>query len=239
LVAKRYDDAANFDKDFDYESMISNKVKSSDLQDIGTITLIIEDILCIKDKDNQHFGLSKDDVSAIANNEIILKKSYSDILKSKVRLPEEVYKQNAIKEVEIDLMTKGKARRKGFFSFIKDKIRSYSPTVFSNDGQEVGRLLKSSKDYLTISSSDELGHGFEYKVKRSHIEEFDGWKLVLDLPFDKVEMIMRGQKHVINNASSISGTYAPPPTGSSIGLGIASSAAFSGGGGFGGGGRGC
>ncbi len=79
--------------------MMSNKVKSSALHEIGTITLIIEDILCIKDKDNQHFGLSKEDISTKANKEVILKKSYFDVLKSKVKLPEEVYKQNAIKEV--------------------------------------------------------------------------------------------------------------------------------------------
>ena len=30
MVGKRYNDATNFDKDFDYESMILNKVKSSD-----------------------------------------------------------------------------------------------------------------------------------------------------------------------------------------------------------------
>ncbi len=45
LVAKRHDDTTILDKDFDYESMISNKVKSSDSYDIGTITLIIEDML--------------------------------------------------------------------------------------------------------------------------------------------------------------------------------------------------
>jgi uncharacterized membrane protein YgcG len=222
--------------------MISNKVKSSDSQDIGTITLIIEDILCIRDKDNQHFGLSKDDISTIANKEIILKKSYSDMLKSKAELPEEVYERSAIKEVELDLVTKGKAKRKGLFSFITDRMRSDSPAVFSNDGQKAGRLLKASKDYLTILSFNENRQGFEYMVKRSHIEEFDGWRLALDLPFDKVEMIMKGQKHMINDTLSISGSthLSPPPTGSSIGLGIASSAAFSGGGGFGGGGgRGC
>ncbi len=238
MVEKRHDDTTNIDKDFDCESMILNKVKSNDLQEIGTITLIMEDILCIKDKDNQHFGLSKEDISAKANKEIILKKSYSDVLKSKVKLPEEVYNHNAINEVKIDLVTKGKAKRKGLFSFITDRMRSDSPTVFSNDGQKVGRLLKASKDYLTILSFNEHRQGFEYRVKRSHIEEFDGWKLVLDLPLDKVEMIMRGQKHIINNTLPISSStsLSTPSTGSGIGLGIASSAGCSGGGGFGGGG---
>ena len=136
----------------------------------------------------------------------------------------------------------GKAKRKGLFSFITDRMRSDSPAVFSNDVQKVGRLLKASKDYLTILSFNEHGQGFEYKVKRSHIEEFDGWKLVLDLPFDKVEMIMKGQKHMINNTLSISSSstsLSTPSTGSGIGLGIASSAGCSGGGGFSGGGRGC
>ncbi len=244
LAAKIHKDTASFDKDVDYESMISSKVKSSDLQDIGIITSIIEDILCIRDKDNQYFGIFKDNISSItADNEVILEKSYSDILKSKVKLPEEVYKKDAIKEVELGLVTKGKSKRKGFFSFIKDKIRSYSPTVFSNDGQEVGRLLKASKDYLTILSFNDHRQGFEYKVKRSHIEEFDGWKLVLDLPLDKVELIMKGQRHMINNASSSpgSGTYVPPPT-TGLGSGIASSGSALAGCGFGGGGgggRGC
>ncbi len=170
-----------------------------------------------------------------------MEKGYSDVLKLKVTLPKEVYKQNEIKEVELDLVAKGKAKRKGLFSFITDKMRSDSPAVFSNDGQKVGRLLKASKDYLTILSFNEHRQGFEYKVKRSHIEEFVGWKLVLDLPFDKVEMIMRGQTHVINNTSSISSStnLSIPSTGSGIGLGIASSAGCSVGGGFGGGGRGC
>ncbi len=239
MTAKIHNDTDNFDKDFDYESIILKKVKSSDLQDIGNITLIIEDILCIKDKDTQYFGISIDEISSItADNEVILKKSYSDMLKSKVKLPEEIYKKDAIEEVELDLITKGKTKRKGFFSFIKDKIRSYSPTVFSNDGQEVGRLLKASKDYLTILSFNEHKQGFQYKVKRSHIEEFDGWKLVLDLPLDKVEMIMKGQKHLINNASSIGGNaLSPPSTNLGLGLGIASSAGCSGSGSFGGGGR--
>lgn len=239
MVAKRQNDTSDFDKEFDYESMISNKVKSSDSQDVGTITSIIEDILCIKDKDNQHFGLSKDYISTIANKEIILKKGYSDALKLQVTLPEEVYKQNAIKEVELNLVAKGKAKRKGLFSFITDRMRSDSPTVYSNDGQKVGRLLKASKDFLTILSFNEHGQGFEYKVKRSRIEDFDGWKLVLDLPFDKVETIMKGQKHMINNTLSVSSgtSLSTPSTGSGIGLGIAaSSAAYSGGGGFGGGG---
>jgi hypothetical protein len=48
LAAKRHNDTTNLDKNFDYESMILNKVKSSDSQDIGTITLIIEDILALK-----------------------------------------------------------------------------------------------------------------------------------------------------------------------------------------------
>ena len=125
-------------------------------------------------------------------------------------------------------------------------MRSDSPTVYSNDGQKEGRLLKASKDYLTILSFNEDGQGFEFKVKRSRIEEFDGWKLVLDIPFDKVETIMRGQKHMINNTLSVSSSgtsLSTPSTGSGIGLGIAASSAAaggSGGGGFGGGGgRGC
>lgn len=243
MVAKRHDDAAaaaaNVDRDFDYESMILDKVKSSDSQEIGTITLILEDILCVKDKDNQHFGLSKDDISTKVNKEIILKKSYSDVLKSKVKLPEEVYNRNAIKEVKVDLIAKGKAKRKGLFSFITDRMRSDSPAVFSNDGQKVGRLLKASKDYLTILSFNENRQGFEYMVKRSHIEEFDGWRLALDLPFDKVETIMKGQRHMTSHTLPIAGTrLSTPPTGSGVGLGIAGSAGCSGGFG-GGGGRGC
>ena len=60
----------------------------------------------------------------------------------------------------------------------------------------------------------------------------------MDLPLDKVEMIMKGQKHVINNTLSISGStsFHLLPLDRALALGIASSAAFSGGGGFGGGG---
>ncbi len=228
MSAKGSNDTTNFNKDFDYEAMISNNVKSSDLQDMGTIALILEDILCIKDKDNHYFGISKDDISSIeVNKEVILKKNYSNILESKVNLPEEVYKRDKIKEVEIDLVTKGKVKRKrkGLFSFITDKIKSDSPTVFSNDGQKVGQLFKASQEYLTILSFNEHRQGFKYKVKRSHIEEFDGWKLVLDLPFDKVEMIMKGQKHMINNTFSGSDTNVSPPSSSGWSGGITSSVA--------------
>lgn len=226
MATKGLNDTTNLNKDFDYEAMILNNVKSSDLQDIGVITLILEDIVCIKDKDNQYFGLSKDDISSIqANKEVILKKNYLEILESKINIPEEVYELNAVEEVGIDQVTKGnvKRKRKGFFSFITEKMRSDSPTVFSNDKQKVGRLLKASKDYLTILSFNERGQGFEYKLKRSHIEEYDGWKLILDLPFDKVEMIMKGQKHVINNTYSGGNTNISPPSSSGSSGGITSS----------------
>lgn len=228
LVAKGSNDTTNFDKDFDYEAMILKNVKSSDLQPIGTITLILEDILCIKDKDDQYFGLCIDDILSIKDDkEVILKKNYSDIAKSKVNLPEEVYKRDTIEKVEIDLVTKGreKRKRKGLFSFITDKIRSDSPTVFSNDGQKVGQLLKASKDYLTILSFNEHRQGFEYKVKRTHIEEYDGWKLVLDIPFDKMKIIMKGQKHMINNTLSGNSTTISPPSSSGWSGGITSSIA--------------
>lgn len=228
MAAKGSSDTTNFDKDLDYEALILKNVKSNDLQDIGTITLILENILCIKDNDDQYFGLFLEDISSIqVTKEVILKKNYSDILKSKLSLPEEVYKRDTIEEVEIDLVTKGreKRKRKGLFSFITDKIRSDSPTVFSNDGQKVGQLLKASKDYLTILSFNEHRQGFEYKVKRSHIEEYDGWKLVLDLPFDKMKMIMKGQKHMINNTLSGSGTTISPPSSSGWSGGITSSIA--------------
>ncbi len=155
----------------------------------------------------------------------ILKKNYLDILESKINLPEEVYKRDAIKEVKIDLVIKAKEKRKrkGLFSFITNKIRSDSPMVFSSDGQKVGQLFKASKDYLTILSFNEDRQGFEYKLKRSHIEEYDGWKLVLDLPFDKVEMIIKGQKHITNNTFSGSETNISPPSSSGWSGGITSS----------------
>ncbi|MGD9673464.1 MAG: hypothetical protein AB7U98_08295 [Candidatus Nitrosocosmicus sp.] len=242
MAAKVHDDTTNFRNNVDYEAMILNIVKSNDLQDIGIITLILEDILCIKDKDNQYFGLFKDDISSIKDNkEVILKKNYSDILESKINLPGELYKPNSIIEVELDLVTKGKIKRKrkGLFSFITGKIRSDSPTVFSNDGQKVGQLYKASEYYLTILSFNEHGLGFEYKVKTSHIEEYDGWKIVLDLPFNKVETIMQGQKHMVNNALSGSKTTISPTSPSSGSGGITSSIAGLGVSAAGGGARRC
>ena len=79
MAAKEPNDTTNFNTDFDYEAVILNNVKSSDLQDIGTITLILEDILCIKDKDNQHFGLSKDDISFIQSNKELVLRDFSDL----------------------------------------------------------------------------------------------------------------------------------------------------------------